>query len=162
MKDLTCFEPKYKTLIGYLKGYEDLELENILSQVAKKMNIAKELICSDSRKAEIIKARHFYCKLAALKTKKSYNLIGRLVNIDHSTVTAIIKKINKKEKLSRDFKKLFGERNARPIEMLKNGKVIRRYPSVRSTQISTGFDYTSIYQSLKHGWKAKGFEFKYA
>jgi hypothetical protein len=161
MKDLTQFEPKYRTLVGYLTGDEDNTLRNILSEVSRKSHIPEELIKADTRKIESFKGKYFYYR-RVFETQHAYTFaqIGAVVSRDHSSVTTGLKTGNIRYKA--EYDKLFYPSQSKPVERLKNGKVIKRYESIKSASILTGFIIGNINRSIQKGWKVKGFTFRYA
>jgi len=110
MKDLTCFEPKFKTLGGYLRGYERPQtLEDVLKDISEKTHISVELIKSKSRVREIAEARMFYfVRAKMLLPMYSLKKIGGLVNRTHCTVMWGIDQVNEIPSLRKKYIELFG------------------------------------------------------
>jgi len=61
MKDLTCFEPKYRTLTGYMNY--DLLLP-LINEVSQKTKIPATEICGKSHKRGVVEARNIFIKRA--------------------------------------------------------------------------------------------------
>ena len=102
------FEPKYLTLIGWLKGEEFLRPQDVLREVSKKTKVSEDLIMSKKRDENIVIARHLYCKLARKKLPMaSLKEIGDYINIDHSTVIHAIKQVDFKLHLQKKYAELW-------------------------------------------------------
>ena len=160
MKDLTCFEPKFKTLGGYIRGEEDFTLQNILSEVSSKSGISEDLIKADTRKIESFKGKYFYYR-RVFETQHAYTFaqIGAVVGRDHSSVTMGLKRGN--EIYKGEYDKIF--KTQKPILiMFKNGKPIKSYNSIHEASKKTGLSRANIYRNLHGVAKVKGFEFRYA
>ena len=164
MKDLTIFDPPFKTLVGFLTGNEDNTLQNILSEVSRKSGISEELIKSKSKKRELVEARHIYCKRAMARTTKTVNVIGELINLSHSMVSVAADNVDKIPSLRAKYKSYFGMGSpSKPVEMIKNNDVIRSFDSITSAseamKISRGNIRYCITGKRSH---AGGFKWKYA
>ena len=111
MKDLTFFEPKYKTLIGYLTGIEKAQsINDVLIQVIERTKITPDQIASKSHEWNYSEPRFFYCYKAKKEFPQVSNkAIGKLVNRDHSSVTHAIKQISNVPTLRAKYIELFGE-----------------------------------------------------
>ncbi len=77
-------------------------LEIILVQCATACDVKPSVAKSKSRKQELVFARQFYCFFARKLTKKSYEQIGALVNLDHASVLHACKVI--KNMVDTDYK----------------------------------------------------------
>lgn len=116
MKDLTIFEPPFKTLVGFIRGYEkrsttrdeDRILFYTLQNVAEKTNISDALIISQCRKREISEARSIFCKAARMQ-KVSLRKIGAYVGIKHSTVIHGCHNVDEIPSLRKKYNELFAE-----------------------------------------------------
>ena len=90
MKDLTQFDPSFKTLIGFLTGKESSKDEKIimsllLSEVSAKTGIPESDIMRRTRKREITEARHIFFKAARVQGITFEN-IGCFAGVGYATV----------------------------------------------------------------------------
>jgi len=108
MKDLTIFEPKYRTLVGYLRQDEPKTLSNILFDVSIRTNVSIEAIKSHTRKREIAEARNIFCKAARVQGI-SFRKIGEYVGIKHSTVIHGCHNVDFIPSLQKKYRELYAE-----------------------------------------------------
>ena len=89
------------------------EIEVLLSVIDGKLGITYEQMRSASRLREIVFARRVLCVIARRHWDMTYEVIGRLINKDHSSVIYYIKKhdheYEKYPDYSRMYKTVFGE-----------------------------------------------------
>ena len=109
MKEITCFEPKFKTLAGYIRGNDSLTLKDILSEVSYKTGVSEELIKSRIKKRKVVEARMFYfVRAKEVLPQISKRAIGKSINRKHSTVIWGMKQVNDIIELRKRYKELFG------------------------------------------------------
>jgi len=164
MKDLTQFEPKYRTLVGYLRQDEPKTLSNILADVSTRINISTDAIKSRSRKREIVEARHIYCHRAYRLTKERVEDIGAFIGRDHSTVSTGISNVDNIPSLKAKYKECFGMDSIyKPIEVFEDGKLIDTFKSIKDASIAFRLSRAAIRSCLngkiKCVWK---YTFRYA
>jgi hypothetical protein len=164
MKDLTQFEPKYRTLVGYLKRDNPHTLNNILTDVSARMNVSTDAIKGKSRKREIVEARHIYCNRAYVLTKNTEEEIGSFININHSTVSSGANNVETIPSLRAKYKEYFGvDSEYKPLEMLKDGEQIRTFKSINEASQVLEICHSSIRSSIRGIINSvKGFTFRYA
>lgn len=76
----------------------------VLEMVAKETFVTVEDILSDSRKGEIIVARHILCGVLKKNYNCTYTYIAEMLNRDHTTIISAVKNyLNRKERED-DFK----------------------------------------------------------
>jgi hypothetical protein len=175
MKDLTQFEPKYRTLIGYLTGVETETLEDILFNVGKFTGISIVAMRGKSQKREIVEARHIYCKAA--KSFKAYHTleqIGSLIGFDHSSVLYAVKQVETVPTLKKGYEEFKNgitngtlnkndPRKKKPVRMIKNKKEVQRFNSIREASLLTGITRSKIGECASGlHYTAGGYVWKYA
>ena len=175
MKDLTQFEPKYRTLIGYLTGVETETLEDILFNVGKFTGISIVAMQGKPQRREIVEARHIYCR-AAKDCKSYYTLdqIGTLIGFDHSSVLYALKQVNSIPSLKKRYEEFKNgiihvalnkedPRKKKPVRMIKNKKEVQRFNSIREAAILTGIPRSKIGECASGlHYTAGGYVWKYA
>jgi chromosomal replication initiator protein len=82
----------------------EINMENILNVISYELDIPISDIKSKNREGELPDARKLYCLLARDYTGKSLRTIGKLVNIDHSSVIVAIRKARFYIKSESDFR----------------------------------------------------------
>lgn len=65
---------------------KNLTLHDILIDVCFSFNVNMDMICSKTRKREILYPRYIFCYIAILFTDFSLDEIGILLNRDHTTI----------------------------------------------------------------------------
>lgn len=75
--------------------HNQCELNYLMSVVADTLHVSIEDLKSNSRRRELVDARHCYFIIARKKTKRSMASIGRSLNKDHTIVIFALKKYNK-------------------------------------------------------------------
>lgn len=116
MKDLTQFEPKYRTLIGYLTGREiqhiTVDEKRImiytLKSVAEKTKIPEGEIISRCRNREIAEARNIFCKAARVQGI-TFEKIGLFIGLNHATVMHAVENVDFIPSLKKKYRELFAE-----------------------------------------------------
>ena len=87
-------------------------LDKIIEAVTKEYGVTYEQVTSRSRTAAIKEARQVYMWLASQLTDETYQSIGDVVGLNHSTITHGIKVINEKRNVDHTY--------ARQLEDFKN------------------------------------------
>jgi len=175
MKDLTIFEPKYRTLVGYLTGVETETPEDILFEVSKFTKISIVAMKGKTLKREVVEARHIYCR-AAKDCKTFYTLehIGTLIGFDHSSVLYALKQVNSIPTLKKRYEEFKNgiihvalnkedPRKKKPVRMIKDKKEVQRFNSIREAAILTGISRSKIGECASGlHYTAGGYVWKYA
>lgn len=90
--------------------------KEILNLVCCYYNLKKTDLESESRKKNIVKARHIYAYLSMNFTKEKPAYIGVLINRDRTTVLHSFKKINNESKIYQDISEELNELKERIFE----------------------------------------------
>lgn len=69
-------------------------LDEILREVCKRLGVTKASVISDSRRMELVRARHLYCLIARRYTRHSFTEIAEVIERDHSTVIFAVNKLS--------------------------------------------------------------------
>lgn len=177
MKDRTFFDPKYKTLIGYLKGYEVETLEDILNAVSRYTGLSIKAIKREVRYRKIVEARYIYC-MEARQYKKYYSLnqIGELIGYKHDEVIRAIKETQNIPTLYKKYldfhdqlkangimEVIINPRASKKVKMIQYGKKIKEFESIKKAAFITEIDRRGIRLCLKgERTYAGGYQWEYA
>lgn len=78
--------------------------DEIMEIVAKETFVSVSDILSESRKSEVIIARHIFCGILKLEFNYSYVYIGELVKRDHTTIINAVKNYKSRKNLEENFR----------------------------------------------------------
>jgi len=113
MKDLTCFEPKYRPLVGYLTGEESERIDGyqnvmlyILKDVSEKTHLAESEIIFHTRRREIVEARNMFCKLSR-KQGIPFAEIGKFAGVHYTTAIYACRVVDEIPSLRKKYQELF-------------------------------------------------------
>ena len=80
--------------ISFIDNYYLLDFDQIAGEVCKVTRVSMDDIKSDSRKKEIVQARHLICFCAKRFTRLNFRQIGELIgDRDHTTVISGINRL---------------------------------------------------------------------
>lgn len=78
--------------------------QNLIEFIECYSDISHGMIASKSRKTDVVSARHSCVYILKKYSPMSHSEIGRMANIDHSTVTATVKIVENKLRFDKKFK----------------------------------------------------------
>lgn len=76
----------------------------VLEIVSKETYVTVEDILSQSRKGEVIVARHIFCGILKRTYNYSFTFIGEMLRRDHTTIMSAVKNFSSRKEREDDFK----------------------------------------------------------
>ena len=103
--DMALARKVVRQVVGESKENKQLAVEIILDFICKYFNLDKSLVCTASRKHEIVQARQITMYLAKKLTAYSYAHIGKIVGgKDHATVVHACKTVKDQMEISKTYR----------------------------------------------------------
>jgi chromosomal replication initiator protein len=81
-----------------------LNPKEVLEIVSKETYVTVEDILSQSRKGEVIVARHIFCGILKRTYNYSFTFIGEILHRDHTTIMSAVKNFSNRKEREDDFK----------------------------------------------------------